>query len=410
DLFEELGQWSGTKTLSLETNFRFSRQASANLSGLRQELIAASNSGSSPPDSTRILEDSLDGGDFEDLNRNIELISPDYSVAVLTRDNATALRASAILWDSGIPHQLRQPQRDRPVAGWIAGVFDSSNSLTSEKMAERISELSATSPVSPSNTERAWRILSQLDRGGAQTGSIRGNEVAASIRMGRAPAELTERNHQRITVSTIHRAKGLEFDVCLIVEPYANRNGVNALEIRILFVALTRARHDVMHVATPGIAGNAWWTKDQRSGGRFVKRTMRHRSTLGIEVRVDDSDPSVPPGFHSPNYDSQAIQQKLRTQVFAGDKVTLARRETGALGLDGFNIIHETEGLIGITQIGFDECAQQNSPGRLPAGVSGLYVQDIETVAGDNQTASAAGLGNSGLWLRPRIAGLGDFS
>jgi hypothetical protein len=44
-----------------------------------------------------------------------------------------------------------------------------------------------------------------------------------------------------------------------------------------------------------------------------------------------------------------------------------------------------------------------------PARIRDIYIDDLETVAGAKSTSDAAGIGRSGMWLRPRLIGLGEF-
>ena len=44
-----------------------------------------------------------------------------------------------------------------------------------------------------------------------------------------------------------------------------------------------------------------------------------------------------------------------------------------------------------------------------PTEITGLRVEAVDTVAGQSATARKHGLGQAGLWLRVRVAGLGDL-
>lgn len=49
------------------------------------------------------------------------------------------------------------------------------------------------------------------------------------------------------------------------------------------------------------------------------------------------------------------------------------------------------------------------SVGRWPALITGLRVDTVESVAGSPAVTEAAGLGTHGVWLAPRLCGLGRF-
>ena len=56
-------------------------------------------------------------------------------------------------------------------------------------------------------------------------------------------------------VSTIHRAKGLEFDRVLLTDPGDRDASDPGEENRILYVALSRARREIFHLDRPDTTG-----------------------------------------------------------------------------------------------------------------------------------------------------------
>src|SRR5262249_1006261 len=94
----------------------------------------------------------------------------------------------------------------------------------------------------PSN---AWPLLKRFDPRGSRD-MLDLLKVQERIRVGDIPPELTESAAAKIVVSTIHRAKGLEFDRVLLFEPGGSSGVEEEYEIgeaaRQLYVARTRAR------------------------------------------------------------------------------------------------------------------------------------------------------------------------
>ena len=93
---------------------------------------------------------------------------------------------------------------------------------------------------------------------GVRTTVCRSIGSADAIRRGSIPDELQSSRDGDLVVSTIHRAKGLEFDNVAVVEPPEWRSDADpAEEARVLFVAMTRARDALAHIKG-----------SRRSGGR----------------------------------------------------------------------------------------------------------------------------------------------
>ncbi|MCZ9346311.1 ATP-binding domain-containing protein, partial [Streptomyces sp. TRM76130] len=78
---------------------------------------------------------------------------------------------------------------------------------------------------------------------------------------GRFPDELADPETARVVVSTVHRAKGLEFDRVIVLTPPTpaelrkRHKGDLDLpaEARALYVAMTRARQDLYHADCPDL-------------------------------------------------------------------------------------------------------------------------------------------------------------
>lgn len=330
------------------------------------------------------------------------------SFAVLCRDNATALRCSALLREHGVRHRVRRRAASRPVAGWVAPALRGRSTITREVLGERVTDLRDRGFPGVPSPDDAWRTLSRMDRS-ARTGAVRVAEVASRIGVGRTPWELTEEPEAPITLSSIHRAKGLEFDSCCVVEWEPRKDVDEALEARVLYVALSRARGDRFHAAA---LPSARWFRAEGVQGRFVKAGHQRWQTFGIEVLGDDVHGVDPAGVIITDVDSVRAQDLLRDEVRPGDSVML--EYCGEHDLAGTPVpcysIHHAAGPIGATSDLFGKAMATRVRGdRRPGRITDVRVEDLETVKGPEDSSEAAGLGGFGLWLRPRLIGLGDF-
>src|SRR5829696_9073802 len=169
------------------------------------------------------------------------------SVAVLTQSNAQALTVAKDLYLHGIQADLLARSADRSIDPWVARVLgDAPTSLTKEQFQEIASSDSSASaatrraqPITPIDWDEAWALLRRITK--ANTKYLNLVEVAQRLSNGIVPVALTRRRG-RLTVSTVHRAKGLEFDHVLlldIMDWYGDRDFEFG---RALYVAITRPR------------------------------------------------------------------------------------------------------------------------------------------------------------------------
>jgi hypothetical protein len=226
--------------------------------------------------------------------------------------------------------------------------------------------------------------------------------------------ELAAPEPSNVIVSTIHRAKGLEFDVVFTPTPTKSIEDEDDLEeLRVLYVALSRAREQIWTFPEPA---NELWYRDPSCGNRWVKSPWRDRSqTLSIEIRPDDLDAARPVGAGLAATDVRLAQEHLRRQVARCDTLHLELlhvRETADGEIPFFAATHGGT-IVGETNeaFGLDLASRlrRASPGRWPFALAGATIDCVETVVGLASEGQAHGLGASGMWLRPRAIGLGDL-
>jgi hypothetical protein len=134
--------------------------------------------------------------------------------------------------------------------------------------------------------------------------------------------------------------------------------------------------------------------------------------TYGIEVRTDDADERQPPGTIVHVEDPGAVQRRLSHEIRPRDPVDLrllfVRAGDPAEPVYG---IHHEAGFLGITAPALGAALARRLRGeKFPATIRDVVVEGVETVAGLPEESRAADLGPSGLWLRPRLVGLGEFT
>jgi superfamily I DNA/RNA helicase len=295
----------------------------------RSALWAGRELNSSKPNYTAIcnrLETAVFGlsslGELEDAKRILH--RPGRTTAVLTRTNGQALFISRILWESGIRHSLQRRATDRAVPPWLAQLVQGiDRRVVSQRIVlQRLESVSLPEKVAPSE---AWVILKSMDGRPGDTVDL--SRLAERIRIGAVPDEVLEHPEVDFTISTVHRAKGMEFDRVVLARPQlididedANPADL-AEETRVLYVALTRPKKDLLHVEIPKLRGLFKHSAVERWVRRY--EAWRYRE---IEVRGDDTHALDPAGGYliSDNHPVE-LQRYLSSSVNSGDPVVLTR-------------------------------------------------------------------------------------
>ncbi|TKK85800.1 ATP-dependent helicase [Herbidospora galbida] len=365
------------------------------------------------------LRDALAGvmsfGDFDGLAAEA-LNSHPGTTAILCRTNGQALLVDEQLQAIGVPHRLQRSARDRAVPAWLGMLMAriDASSLPRERFDEVLNGLPVPEGV---NADLAWRLL-------RRTGSGRGTDrrldlarVRSALAGGRLPDELTAQPPARVVVSSFHRAKGLEFDRVLIVDPGSGegqRDFDPAEEARSLYVAMTRPRDELYRVPTIETRFVRTDPSTKRWGRYFFKRWHR----LGLEVAAGDVTTNHPGGTVDFAADPAELQDYLATSVRPGDEVELRRLHPDPIGLresPPYLVIHGDRPIATASERfradlhTFLKLGPSYEPQHFPALISGVRVDAVETVAGDVATGLRAGLNDHGVWLSPRLVGLSTF-
>jgi hypothetical protein len=332
--------------------------------------------------------------------------------AILCRTNGEALLVSEVLHAKGVPHTLRREAGDRVVPAWVADLLgpDAAHTITRQWFDEAMggSEGNAVDPVD------LWAALLRIaGNSGRRAMDVR--RLRAALAAGRAPDELTAQPAADLVVSSIHRAKGLEFDRVLVVEPVTHdRDDLDrAEEARLLFVAMTRARHELLRLAPQ----RRWDVRWHEPTDRWVRYGRKKWERWGMEIVGGDVATDHPAGMTGFDADRVALQAHLRTTVRVGDSIVLGRAaeysvEPGQSPL--YFVIHDDR-LIGVVSERFRRDlyrvlkVNRSWVPKYPRRVEGIRVDAIETVVGSEASGRIAGLGEHGVWCAPRLVGLGRF-
>ncbi|MFI5694204.1 UvrD-helicase domain-containing protein [Kribbella sp. NPDC051586] len=234
--------------------------------------------------------------------------------AFLTATNGQALLVAGVLRNRTVV-EVRRGARQRVIAGWVTQLLGDLPTDTiarnelDKRVAERCPEL---------DSALLWRALRGVERG-------RGTEIellrlAQGLRGSRPlTPELVDQPTTPVVVSTVHRAKGLEFDNVVLVD-FPERAWLEDTTdpgelLRARFVSLTRARRLLVRANGPDDRFVRRFRKRRLHEERWFQGGYKHWQTFGFEIGVADV---VPVGT-----DAAQAELQLTTQVSAGDPLEL---------------------------------------------------------------------------------------
>lgn len=321
-------------------------------------------------------------------------------VAVLCRSNAECLQLGSHLQAAGLDVRVQHRALDRGGAAWLAGLFGS------------VPVPRSSIPEEPQTWGRPWmrppeetlRLLRQARL--ARDRDVDLDRLASMLRSGACPEELIARHDAAVTVSTIHRAKGLEYDTVFVVESMQRPDAETTLEeARVLYVAATRARDELVSGAALEIDGLIVNTAE---GGRTkVCWWHKRKRAKYLEVKVSDTDGDwAPPGRD----EFDRVERFLAADLLPGDPMELRLSADSTEEEPSYDLIHmggEAEVCLGRTTPTFGAMLNREVWGRPPSTISGLTAEIPDTASMTVRTARQLDLGDHGLHLRARAFGLG---
>jgi hypothetical protein len=411
-----LYKWLRSRLRSDLMEFRLSENHRAITPGARQALWAGASLTATEPN-YRSIKDKLDTlvmklptlGKLDDACRSLRKLNA--STAILCRNNGQALMISRYLNRHEIPHCLQRRATDRVLPAWIGILF---RGLEHRKIG-RTAFIARSSELMSADFDAnlAWSYLKRAN--GCASNSLDVGQIAEIIRKGIVPDELIEGQSAKLIVSTIHRAKGLEFERVIVAVPsegFSDEKAEDlAEETRILYVALTRPKRDLQHMEIPAFRGLQRNQNDDRWLRKFGWKIA------DFEVRSSDVHVEDPAGgFLLKAVVASEIQGYMQSRVKMNDPVILTRLKASSNGEPRVFYTLEHFGFpIGVTTEAFGGALfrtlkiNRGWEVNWPTRIENLRVESVDTVAGSDAAAQRCRLGNVGLWLRSRVAGLGTL-
>lgn len=318
------------------------------------------------------------------------------STAILTRTNGEALLVADALDDLGVHATVRAPASEQHVAPWLGQMLADRAERAIDRVTFAAIAAETRVPRQPDDVWLAARSLAD-----ARTPVIETPRLAARLAGGGAiPVALTDTARTAVVVSTIHRAKGLEFDNVVVVDRRTREDDDEQAEARASYVALSRARALIVRVRGP----ETWDLRRDERTRRWIKRGRERWQTTAIEIRGGDLDRTAPAGT------DLALSQSRIQGLQPGSELTLRLDPRESFDLPVYDV-YSGDVLVGRTSQAFGaDLAERVGPAstRKRGYPSWPYlararVAAVETVCGP---PTGDGVGRWGMWLGVRPTGL----
>jgi ATP-dependent DNA helicase UvrD/PcrA len=319
------------------------------------------------------------------------------TVAVLTRTNVEALRMASKLQAGGLAVVFRHRALDRGGAPWLATLFGEEE-FAEVPLADLLVPREGLAPwfYPPSDPGRPLR-----EAGVARQGRVDLRRLAALLRAGACPESLVVQRRGAVSVSTVHQAKGLEFDTVFVVENDLRSEEACPEEARVLYVAATRARDELLWGAPLKQLGKSMPTEGRARAG--VGSWQGRGPAQYVEVKVSDSDPEWAPSGRA---EFDRVQALLVDQVTPGTRAELRLADEGSGGELLYDIVDPESGVtVGRTTAALGAVLRRRRR-QPPETITGLMADIPDTAAFGSATARRLGLGEHGIHLRARVYGL----
>jgi DNA helicase-2/ATP-dependent DNA helicase PcrA len=329
------------------------------------------------------------------------------TTALLCSTNYEVLIASELLWENGYPHLIRRKAQDMSVAPWVRQVFKDLEDRTydADEIKSRLHKLFGEAAAD------RWLALKTAEGNFSAYDSLNVPQLSQRLRSRSVPLTLTVADVAPLIVSTVHRAKGLEFTNVLYLQPEFGSPAAeqNAATLKQKYVALSRAREEVVSTKLPKkILKHA-----DGSRGRWLEKAFGKYGQYTARMEFLNSDIDDVSPYYPADGDAHAVQDGLVLDELLGEVVSgriESQPEPG--GIPRYELTTSDGRRLGRTSQSFAFALKRsfgfkgNRSQEWPTAFTGARVTSIECATGHPEETRLAGLGSSGMWLVPRLTGL----
>lgn len=331
----------------------------------------------------------------------------DEKTAILCRNNGEAAYMSHLLLKKGTPHKLiRNASHDASVHRMIADIlWDYSEAIISrEDFIQRA--------LIRCNNQDAGKIFDDIDEFVNDTcqGYFDKESFAKKLikEESNIPQSILAPVNDKLIVSTIHKAKGREFDHVYLLDGDYQHSEFDTEEERVLYVAETRAKSSVQLLDKKT---KKWYFKKSMAN-RWVRTMRKEYKTYAKAFAFGTDDDLAYEMFAAGNLEDALLRQEyISRNVHKGDQLSLVLDDGGT-----YRIMHR-DMIIGNTSPSFitalTDCYGNDKRQyiySLPKLISDLYVTDIITYVSYRDYECIPPLYRQNrFWLAVKISGFGQL-
>ncbi|MBP1547063.1 MAG: macro domain-containing protein [Oscillospiraceae bacterium] len=322
-----------------------------------------------------MIEQYKESGNIEQYIKEM-CSAPNESTAILCRSNGEAEYISSLLFRNKIPHDInRGVNNHRPLSKWIADVFWDfcGTEMLKNDFVERVQFRTSTEY----DGEYLWSLICKLlQQENAMSVSMKKLIYALSL-TNELPSEFFEKEN-KLVVSTIHKAKGSEFEKVILIDSNIELSNRDSEEARVRYVAITRPKSKLVAMDKNKVFfGKSSTGRPIQTKRYFCYRTKNiYCESIPVGYSKDISDPSFVQGDFYESLDSQLY---IINNVEVFDSLKAVRLPSGKT----FSIFHNDHHIGNFSKDMYDEIFygihSTDFKYNMPVELSDFYVKAITT-------------------------------
>ena len=315
------------------------------------------------------------------------------SIGILTRTNAEAAMLSMEMGERGLPTGVTAKAEAAGVTSLVALTLGQGPAQVTKQDFMALTE-------DRTDGEILWSYLRRL--AGTSTTKLRVTDVVTALALAQAAPAALRSDPYRRTISTVHRAKGLEFLNTYLASPTGWRRLDDSREQweRLAYVAVTRAERFSFRLQNWETGRR--WMLHQRTGRSLLPAGRFGIGGISLDARDALTREVLPEKFRR----GQDWLQAWTTPMLVEARLNRARSDSQ---VPIYDLLAADETLIGRTSASFGQdlasCIgrRKDSPARWPE----LGPVTVDGVLTDFRPQAPADMpvGRHGLWLAARLSG-----
>lgn len=317
DFYEELRNLSpkDTQFLSFEKNHRSITKLQELAQPIRKGILGSLESDF--PVLTLKYKYSIEKLDFSNLPEFIKKHNG-KRICIMERSNLNTKYISAKMINNKIDHICNLSIQKGSYPQWIAQVFGgfADDTLSGEKLRSLFTKAG----YDTNSFNNCWdKLQKELSK---PTEIIRFSSVIYALQSHNLDEILNNGNTEKtLTVSNIHRTKGLEYEYVLIDENFLSPKGKNMEEMKVLYVALTRAKTETICLTNTG--AKSFMKKINWSGRHYDKEKISNKKYRLKHVEIITNSEISDIGPESFIIENMQDSQKIINKLTPNDPVEL---------------------------------------------------------------------------------------